>query len=207
MRTRLRRASANSRAAAIDFIGNDPSKWQRQVPHFNRVKMAGVYPGVDLDFYGNPQQLEYDFLVSPGANPNAIRLQIRGASRIRLDRAGNAVLRTPAGEMQLNRPLSYQEHDGVRTPVESSFKLVAGRELQFELGAYDRNKPLVIDPVLIAAVSLGGATGNQQTEITDVELDATGNVYVTGYTCATDYPTTVGPFQTSQINALRQKRA
>nr|HEV7955382.1 SBBP repeat-containing protein [Candidatus Acidoferrales bacterium] len=184
------------------FIGNDPSKWQRQVPHFNRVKMTGVYPGVDLDYYGNPQQLEYDFLVSPRGDPKNIRLQIQGASRIRLDNAGNAVLRTAAGDVQLKRPVSYQEIAGVRQSVESKFKLTAARELQFVLGAYDRSQPLVIDPVLISALSLGGTTGNQQTEITDVELDATGNVYVTGYTCATDFPSTAGPFQNSNINLL-----
>ncbi|HEY4838090.1 MAG TPA: hypothetical protein VIH72_05760, partial [Candidatus Acidoferrales bacterium] len=205
---RLVGANANAIASGIGeqpgrsnyFIGNDPSKWQRQVPHFNRVKMAGVYPGVDLDFYGNPQQLEYDFLVSPQADPKNIRLQIQGASRIRLDNAGNAVLRTAAGEVQLKRPASYQEIAGVRRPVESKFKLVSGRQLQFELGSYDRSRPLVIDPVLIAALSLGGTTGNQQTEVGDVELDAAGNVYVTGITCATDYPSTVGPFQNSNIN-------
>jgi hypothetical protein len=205
---RLIGASADATASGVGeqpgrsnyFIGNDPSKWQRQVPHFSRVKMAGVYPGVDLDYYGNPQQLEYDFLVSPQADPKNIRLQIQGASRIHLDSAGNAVLPTAAGEVQLKRPVSYQEFAGVRHPVESKFKLAAGRELQFELGPYDRSQPLVIDPVLIAAVSLGGATGDQQTEITDVELDATGNVYVTGFTCDTDYPTTVGPFQNSRNN-------
>ena len=207
---RLVGASANATASGVGeqpgrsnyFIGNDPSKWHTQVPHFSRVKMAGVYPGVDLDFYGNPRQLEYDFLVSPQANPKNIRLQIQGANRIRLDRAGNAILRTPAGEVQLKRPVSYQEIAGVRKEVESKFKLVAGRELQFELGAYDRSQPLVIDPVLLAAVSLGGTTGVQQSEITDVELDATGNVYVTGYTCSTDFPSTVGPFQNSHINLL-----
>ena len=205
---RLVGANANATASGIGeqpgrsnyFIGNDPSKWRTQVPHFNRVKMAGVYPGVDLDFYGNPQQLEYDFLVSPQADPKNIRLQIQGASRIHLDHDGNAVLRTAAGEVQLKHPASYQEIAGVRHPVESKFKLAAGRQLQFELGSYDRGQPLVIDPVLIAGLSLGGTTGNQQTEVGDVELDAAGNVYVTGITCATDYPSTAGPFQNSNIN-------
>jgi len=205
---RLVGSSADATASGVSeqpgrsnyFIGNDPSKWQRQVPHFSRVKMAGVYPGVDLDFYGNPQQLEYDFLVSPQANPKNIRLQVQGASRIHMDNAGNAVLSTPAGEVQLKRPVSYQEIEGVRKPVESKFKLVAGRQLEFELAPYDLSKPLVIDPVLIAAVSLGGSNGNQPNQVTGVELDATGNVYVSGYTCATDFPTTTGPFQGSHIN-------
>jgi hypothetical protein len=182
------------------FIGNDPSNWHRAVPHFNRVKMAGVYPGVDLVFYGNPQQLENDFLVSPGADPKTIRLKFSGARRVHLDDSGNAVLHTPAGEVQLKRPVSYQEVGGVRTYVNSHFKIEAGRELRFELGPYDRSKPLVIDPVLMAAVSLGGSNGTLPNVINGVELDASGNVYVAGATCATDFPSTAGPFQNIHAN-------
>ncbi len=205
---RLVGSNANATASGVSeqlghsnyFIGNDPSKWQTQVPHFSRVRMAGVYPGVDLDYYGNPQQLEYDFLVSPQADPKNIRLQIQGASHIHLDNAGNAVLRTAAGDVQLKCPVSYQEIAGVRHPVESKFKLAAGRELQFELGSFDRTQPLVIDPVLIASVPLGGSNGNQPNQVNDVEVDAAGSVYLTGDTCATDFPSTVGPFQNSNIN-------
>jgi hypothetical protein len=182
------------------FIGNDPSNWHRAVPHFSRVKMAGVYPGVDLVFYGNPQQLENDFLVSPGADPKTIRLKFSGARRVHLDDSGNAVLHTPAGEVQLKRPVSYQEVGGVRTHVNSHFKIVAGRELRFEVGPYDRSKPLVIDPVLMAAVSLGGSNGTLPNVINGVELDASGNVYVAGATCATDFPSTAGPFQNIHTN-------
>jgi hypothetical protein len=182
------------------FIGNDSSKWQKQVPHFSRVRMSGVYSGVDLIYYGNPQQLEYDFVVAPGADSKAIHLQISGSRRIYLDRSGNAVLRTAAGAVQLKHPTSYQVIEGVRKSIEGYFRLVSTDQLQIEVGPYDRSKPLVIDPVLTYAVALGGANGNQPTSITGVELDATGNVYVAGSTCATDFPSTAGPFQGNNIN-------
>jgi hypothetical protein len=182
------------------FIGNDPAQWHQNISHFSRVKMLGVYPGVDLTFYGNPQQLEYDFIVAPGADPKAIRLQIKGSRGIHLDRAGNAVLRTAAGEVQLKRPSSYQLIDGVRQAVATNFQVADRGELEIAVGPYDHHNQLVIDPVLTHSATLGGANGNQPSEIVSVELDAAGNVYVSGDSCSDDFPTTGGPFQGNVID-------
>lgn len=182
------------------FIGNDPAKWHQNISHFSRVKMLRVYPGVDLTFYGNPQQLEYDFIVAPGANPKAIRLQIKGSRGIHLDEAGNAVLLTAAGEAQLKRPNSYQLVDGVRKPVAANFQVADRGELQIAVGPYDHHHQLVIDPVLTHSATLGGENGNQPSEIVSVELDAAGNVYVSGDSCSDDFPTTGGPFQGNVID-------
>ncbi len=107
------------------FIGNDPGKWRTQVPHYRSVRMAGIYPGIDLLLYGNPQQLEYDFVVAPGSDPGLIRLGITGADRVALDGAGSARLTTAAGEVELKQPVAYQEIAGRRQTVESHFRLGA----------------------------------------------------------------------------------
>src|SRR6202034_513793 len=105
------------------FIGNDPSKWKTAVPHFNRVKVAEPYPGIDLVFYGNKQQLEYDFAIAPGADPNQIRLRANGVRAVALDAQGNAILNTAAGNVALKHPVAYQQIGGSRRPVESAFQI------------------------------------------------------------------------------------
>jgi Bacterial Ig-like domain (group 3)/Abnormal spindle-like microcephaly-assoc'd, ASPM-SPD-2-Hydin/Beta-propeller repeat len=197
----LRLLGANGASAALGldpqpgrsnyFIGNDPSKWQTNVPQFGRVKFAQVYPGIDLIFHGNDQQLEYDFNVAAGADPDRIRVATEGTQSVTIGADGAAILHTKLGDVELKRPVAYQEHAGVRQPVESGFRLVNG-SLAFRVGAYDHSRALTIDPVLDYAVSLGGSNGNWSWS---VELDAAGNTYVSGTTCSADFPTTAGPFQ------------
>ena len=179
------------------FLGSDPAKWLTGVPHFGRVQIAQAYPGIDLVFYGNPQQLEYDFIIAPGADPTLIRLNPQGATSVSLSPEGNAVLETPAGQVELKQPVSYQQINGVRTPVASSFQLTAQNTLSLDLGTYDHRYPLVVDPVLLYSAPLGGTNGNQAI---GMDLDAKGNAYITGNTCSSDFPTTAGEFQTYQGN-------
>lgn len=203
----LRLLGANKNASATGlapkpgfsnyFLGNDPAKWLTHVPHFGGVEIAGTYPGIDLVFYGNPQQLEYDFHVAPGADPKQIRLDTGGAASAVLDSEGNLILGTPTGDVQLKHPEAYQVIDGVRKPVQSDFRLVAKSTVEFEVGGYDRSKPLIIDPILLYAVSLGGSNGNQAI---GMDVDASGNAYVTGNTCSSDFPSTAGNFGTTKTN-------
>ena len=179
------------------FIGNDPSKWKTAIPHFNRVKVAEPYPGIDLVFYGNKQQLEYDFAIAPGADPNQIRLQANGVRAVALDGQGNAILNTAAGNVALKHPVAYQQIGGSRRPVESAFQIAKGNVLRIGLGEYDRAHPLVIDPVLEYAVGFGGSNGN---EGLGLAVDASGNAYVTGNTCSADFPSTAGNFQNITSN-------
>lgn len=179
------------------FIGNDPAKWRTNIPHFGTVKTAGAYPGIDLVFYGNPQQLEYDFRVAPGADPDVIRLAANGARSAALDRDGNLILGTAAGEVQLKHPDAYQEIDGARRPVRSEFRLEAGNTVQFRVWEYDHSKPLIIDPVLLYGVAIGGSNGNQGV---GMDVDAAGNAYVTGSSCSSDFPSTAGNFATIHTN-------
>jgi hypothetical protein len=179
------------------FIGSDPSKWRRGVPHYGRVAFRETYPGISVTYYGNQRQLEYDFVVSPGADPHRIRFDFAGADAIRLDQAGNLVLSTRAGQVLQKRPLAYQEVAGIRTPVECHYELGRRYEVGFAVGAYDRQRPLVIDPLLVYATYLGGSAVDGPRAIA---VDDSGAVYLTGYTgtpIGAPFPTTAGAYQTT----------
>lgn len=169
------------------FLGADPQKWQTDVPTYAQVKYENVYPGVDAIFYGNQRQLEYDFIVAPGADPQAIRLDFAGAQAVRLDEKGELVLATAAGEIRQHRPIVYQEINGTRQTVAGSYQLT-GQQASFELGAYDHNLPLVIDPVVSYATLLGE---NASLDIARaIAVDARGDVYITGQSRSTSFPVT-----------------
>lgn len=167
------------------FIGNDPAKWRTNVPTYNRVRLKNVYPGIDLVYYGNHQQLEYDFAISPGADPSRIQFEVSGASQIELDADGNLVLQSGSGELHFRSPVVYQESQGLRVPVSGSYVLSDPTHIAFHVAQYDPNKPLVIDPVLVYSTYLGGAGTDQASGIA---VDSTGSVYVAGYTDSTDFP-------------------
>ena len=167
------------------FIGNDPASWRTNVPTYARVRYKNVYPGIDLVYYGNHRQLEYDFVISPRADPGQIELEIKGANQIELDAEGNLVLQTSSGELHFQNPAVYQEANGQRLPVYGSYVLKDPTHVAFQLAQYDPSKPLVIDPVLVYGTYLGGSGTDQASGIA---VDSTGSVYVAGYTDSTDFP-------------------
>jgi Beta-propeller repeat len=173
------------------FIGNDPAKWRRDVTSYTKVRYRSVYPGIDMVYYGNQQQLEYDFVVAKGGNPKAIKLSFDGVQRIDVDGQGDIVLQTEAGQVRQRKPMTYQEVNGLRQEIASRYVLTGEREVGFELGAYDRTRPLVIDPVLVYSTYLGGLGFDNGT---DIAVDAQGNAYVLGSTTSLDFPT-VNPIQ------------
>ncbi len=174
------------------LLGSDPTRWRTNVPTYSRVKYESVYDGVDLVYYGNPQKLEYDFLVSPGTDPRVIRLEFEGMEGLALNERGDLVLRTAGGEMSLNRPVAYQEADGRRVTVESRYVIKGGREVGFEVGDYDRNSPLVIDPVLVYSTYLGGNNNDQGLAIA---VNSAGNAFVAGTTWSANFPVTGSSLQ------------
>ena len=175
------------------FIGNDRSQWHANVAQYARVSYRDVYPGVNMAFYGLQTQLEFDFVVHPGATPSPIRLGFSGASRIATDDSGNLVLASAAGDVLLHKPIAYQEKDGSRQTVDARFVLKTNNEVAFELGNYDRSRELVIDPSVSYATYLGGTAEDDGYA---VAVDASGNAYVTGQTKSTDFPS-AKPLQAS----------
>ncbi len=168
------------------FIGNDPSKWRTNVPNYAKVRYQDVYPGVDLVYYGNQRQLEYDFIVAPGADPSAITLAFDGADKLELDAQGDLVLHVAGGQTCLRKPVAYQQVNGLRQQIAGRYLLQGKRQVRFQVAAYDASQPLVIDPVLIYSTYLGGS-GNEAGMA--IAVDAAGNAYVTGYTSSANFPT------------------
>ena len=195
---RLLGANRSVRARGIDelpgkthyFVGRDPAKWRTNVPTFAKVRYDGVYPGIDLVYYGNQQQLEYDFLVAPGADPAAIQFSLEtGDSKrsvVDIDDEGNLVIRTTGGTVRMLKPVVYQPTSATHSQsVESRFVLRAENRVAFEIGSYDKSRPLVIDPLL----SYGSYFGSGGFDIGGgITADDDGNAYVAGRTCLPDAP-------------------
>ena len=135
------------------FVGSDPAKWQRNIPTAGRVRVPQVYDGVDLEYYGTEQEIEYDFIVAPHADPTVIALQVDGAN-LRRDVSGDLMLETPAGDLRQRAPIAYQDVDGERRTVPVAYR-VSGSAVGFELGDYDRARPLVVDPILVVSTFRG----------------------------------------------------
>lgn len=172
------------------FVGKDQSKWRKNVANYGRVKYDSIYPGIDLIYYGNQQQLEYDYLVAPGADPNSIRLDIEGASKLRIDRNGDLRLETPHGAIYQHKPVIYQQINGSRREIAGSF-IVRGNQVSFKLGDYDHSQELVIDPTLEFSTYLGGSGTDSGKAITITT--ATGLTIVAGSTASTNFPIATVP--------------
>jgi len=177
------------------FIGKDRSKWRTNVPTYAKVQYQNVYPGIDLVYYGNQQQLEYDFVVAPGADPRKIVLGFKGADKLEIDAQGELVLHAAGGDIRQHKPIIYQSVDGTRQEIEGSYVRQGAKRVGFQLGAYDKTRPLIIDPVVLAySTFLGGSDSDGAGGIV---VDADGNAYVTGGTASFDFPTTSGAFQST----------
>src|SRR6267154_3700134 len=190
------------------FIGKDPAKWHTNVPTYAKVHYQNVYPGIDLLYYGNQRQLEYDFVVAPGADPKKIVLAFKGADKVQIDARGGLVLRAAGGDIRQHKPVVYQEIDGVRQEIEGGYVRKGAGRVGFKVAAYDTSRPLIIDPVLAYSTYLGGTNAESPGEVfvfaqavpgrfIGVAVDAAGNAYITGATKSLDFPTTSGAFQTT----------
>jgi len=183
------------------FVGNDPARWHKGVPTYAKVRYRSIYPGIDLIYYGNQGQLEYDFVSAPGADPRAIQMRLAGAARLHRATDGNLEVSTGGGALTLRRPAIYQVVDGQRIPVAGEFAVLGKRTVGFSLGRYNRNLPLVIDPVLEYSTFLSGTGDSWEALAGDsagaIAIDSQGSVYVTGSTVSTNFPVTPGAFQTT----------
>jgi uncharacterized repeat protein (TIGR03803 family) len=177
------------------FIGKDPTNWRTNVPNYAKVKYENIYPGIDLLYYGNQGLLEYDFVVAPGVDPGRIELAFKAqgqqrtkAYRPKLDDNGDLVINVDGREVRFRKPFVYQPASklGSQTPIEGRYVLRANNQIGFDLGHYDRSKPVVIDPVLAYSSYLGG---NGYDSGFGVAVDASGNILVVGTTASTNFPT------------------
>jgi hypothetical protein len=178
----------------VNYIkGRDPRSWRTGVETYERVRYRDVYKGVDLVYYSNQGDIEYDFVAAPGANPKAIRFTLEGAP-VSLNMEGELVLQAVGGDLKLKKPTLYQHVGGVRKEVEGGYVLGEKGTVRFRVGRYDRTKPLVIDPVLSYATFFGGESDNSYE--TDIAVDSQGSAYVVGFTSSPDiFPTTPGAFR------------
>ena len=201
---RLRWLAAND-AARIDglkrengrsnyLIGSKPQEWIRDVPAWSRVKYQDLYPGVDLVYYGNHRELEFDVDVAPDADLGAVRLQIvngdNQTANLRVDSGGELVVQTRAGDVRFHKPRVYQPggHSGKKF-LAARYVIAKGGQVGFAVSGYERSRPLVIDPVLSYSTYLGGTDYNYATGIA---VDGSGDTYITGYTSSVDFPVSSG---------------
>ncbi|HEY0003167.1 MAG TPA: SBBP repeat-containing protein [Pyrinomonadaceae bacterium] len=194
LRMKLVGSDAGARAEGLDelagkvnyFVGSDSSRWLTEAQTFGRVRYGRVYTGIDLVYYGNQRQLEYDFRVAPGVNAQAVKLEFEGADKVELNAAGELLLTLGEATMRQPKPVLYQEVAGVRRAVDGGYVIGNDGRVGFRVGEYDAQQTLVIDPVLSYSTYLGGSDTDDGN---DIALDSAGNAYICGNTASTNFPT------------------
>jgi hypothetical protein len=167
------------------LIGSDSSQWRRDLPVFSKVQIDDVYPGINLIYYGNQQHLEYDFILAPRVRPENIEIHFDGAEKIEINKEGELVLSFGADEIRFHHPVIYQEVNGTRRSIDGGYRFEGANTVTFSVGTYDRELPLVIDPVLAYSGYFGGNFGDKAL---GVKVDASGFIYIAGETLSRTWP-------------------
>ena len=170
-------------ARANFFVGQDSSEWRTGVPTFQKILYHSLYPGIDLTYSGTEDHIKSEFTVAPGADPRLIRLAYSGTLSIAA--SGDLIARQAGSELRERAPEIFQETAAGRVRVAGRYHLIGEHTAGFEVDPYDASLPLVIDPVISYSTYLGG-TG--MSAATGLAVDAAGNLYVTGWTEALDFP-------------------
>jgi hypothetical protein len=160
----------------VEYIGSKNPIQSHNISTYARVEYQNLYAGINLVYYGRQGQLEYDFVLAPGADPRAITLSFTGADRVQVNGQGDLVLHTALGVVVQHKPVVYQEKDGIRQEISAAY-VVQGQQVDFCVAPYDSGRPLIIDPTVVYSTYLGGAGVDQANGIA---VDAAGNAYVAG---------------------------
>ena len=191
-------AGANSEAAAEGLEplaarshylrGKDPSEWLTDVPHYGRVRYQDVYPGIDIEYYGNSGAMEFDFLIQPGADPGRIRMDF-GAVSVEIDDDGDLVFRKGEHELRHRKPAVYQTLAAQRAEIEGRYNLEEDGTVTFRLSDYDAGLTVVIDPLIDWQETIGGSGDDR---FNSVAIGPDGTIHVAGTTESSDIPTQGG---------------
>jgi hypothetical protein len=208
-RTRLRMVSIGATSAAdvrgedltqekSHYLkGSDPAQWKVDVPHFRKVRISNVYPGIDKVYHSDAGVLEFDWVVRPGADPRVIKQRIIGADNVEASKAGDLLISIAGDSLVIKRPVAYspaKDASDTRLAVEASYvvqRAADGFDVAFVVGPYDKQRTLIIDPIVQYASYVGGS-GRDQAEV--VKLDGSANVIVAGFTSSNDL-VTLNPVQ------------
>ena len=179
------------------MVGTDASKWLHDVPSYRQLRQPGLYPGIDLVYYGHDSAFEYDLVVQPGADASRIRIAVASGARPVIDAQGDLLLDGAGGSLRMHRPVLYQHIDGEKKVLDGAYVMLAANEVGFSLPAYDHSRPLIIDPTfkLLYSTYLGGVHDDQ---VGGMTLDAAGNAYVVGNSGSEDWPVSGNAFQTTR---------
>jgi hypothetical protein len=200
---RARGEGRSALAGKVNYLhGSTPSQWRRNIDTFGRVHYSEVYAGIDVAYYGNQGQLEYDFILKPGADPEQIRMRFEGADKVEVDESGNLQVGIGGRVVTQRAPVIYQERQGARQTVEGGYVVERDGDVVFQLARFDTQTPLVIDPVLVYSTFIGGSVTDAGDNANAVALGA-DSVYVAGNTTSVDFPTTAGAAR--QTNAGGQE--
>jgi Calx-beta domain/Bacterial Ig-like domain (group 3)/MBG domain/Beta-propeller repeat len=204
LRSLLLNSNESAKAEGLDelpgktnyFVGKEPDEWVVNVSNYARVTYSDVYPGIDVIYYGNQRQLEHDFIIAPGSDPQDIAIRFLGAEGIRLDANGDLIIHTALGDVKQKRPVIYQESEDGRRDVAGNYVIKNGLDIGFRVGDYDRDLTLVIDPVLTYSTYLGGSASDLGGGIA---VDSDGQVVVAGFAGSSDFPLYNG-YQSVNVN-------
>ena len=176
------------------IIGKDPEKWHTNVENYARVRYEKVYDGIDLVYYGNQQQIEYDFIVSPHTDPDVISIDFEGTEDIKIDQQGDLVLDTESGKLVVQKPIVFQQYSDSAQYIAGNFILKNDNHIGFDLGDYDESLPLVIDPKIVFSTRMGGRSGTAAGK--GIAVDDSGHIYILGMVINPNFPVTDNAFET-----------
>lgn len=173
------------------LLGNDRARWQSDLATFSSVRVAQIYSGVDILYYGNQERLEYDFQLAPGIEPGVITIRFTGVNNLRLNAQGELVLQVPGGEIIQHAPIAYQIIAGQRREISAAYQITGSDTVKFSLGEFDRQHALTIDPILGYSTYFGGNYGENALAIAISPID--DSVYLAGHTFSTQFSNNI-PF-------------